>query len=137
MGDSYLKRLHTGAIDSAPIIIAEAIGTGFYMFGGCIGTLSWDGEKPITFIPSFTFGLVAMIIIQCYIHLPNGHPYLNPAVTLAALIFRKTSFAVNDPFDKLIKRFAKYSFNTCVFWCRWQSLVHWHNSLVVYLGLDC
>lgn len=93
--NSYFTWLRTATMDKAPIIIAETFGTAFYIFGGCIGTLSWDGKKPITLIPSITFGLVVMVIIQCYIHLPNGHPYLNPAVTLAALINRKTSILVN------------------------------------------
>lgn len=94
MGKSDFTWWQTAAMDTAPILIAETFGTAFYIFAGCIGTLSWDGQTPSRFIPAITFGLVAMVIIQCYIHLPDGHPYLNPAVTIAALIFRKTSIRV-------------------------------------------
>lgn len=95
MDNSYYQWFRAVAMDKAPILIAETIGTAFFIFGGCIGTLSWDGEKSTTLVASITFGLVTMVIIQCYNHLPNGHPYLNPAVTLAAFIFHKTSILVN------------------------------------------
>lgn len=102
MDDFKFTRLRAAVIDKSPILFAEIFGTAFYMFGGCIGTLSWDGVRPNIVLPSITFGLVAMIVVQCYINLPNGHPYLNPAVTLAAFIFRKTSFLVNSTFEFLL-----------------------------------
>lgn len=74
-------------------LIAETIGTGFLMFGGCMGGLSWNDQEPPSFVGAASFGLVVMIIIQCYGHISGAH--LNPAVTLATVIFRMTSIPVS------------------------------------------
>lgn len=81
-------------------LIAETIGTAFLMFGGCTGGLSWSGEAPPNFVGAASFGLVVMIIIQCYGHISGAH--LNPAVTLATVVFRMTSV----PVSMLIQTFA-------------------------------
>lgn len=71
--------------------VAELLGTAFMMFGGCIGGLSRDGEDQGVLGP-VTFGLVIMIIIQCYGHISGAH--LNPAVTVAAVVFRMITIPV-------------------------------------------
>lgn len=65
--------------------MAELLGTAFMMFGGCIGGLSRDGEDQ-GFLGPVTFGLVIMIIIQCFGHISGAH--LNPVVSAAAVVFR-------------------------------------------------
>lgn len=54
-------------------LIAETVGTAFLMFGGCMGGLSWHDEKPADFVGAASFGLVVMIIIQCYGHISGAH----------------------------------------------------------------
>lgn len=75
-------------------LIAETVGTAFLMFGGCMGGLSWNNQAPPSFVGAASFGLTVMIIIQCYGHISGAH--LNPAVTLATVIFRMTSIPVNN-----------------------------------------
>lgn len=73
-------------------LIAEALGTAFLLFGGCMGCVSWnDNLSPWS--GAISFGLVVMTIIQCYGHISGAH--LNPAVTLAAVIFRSISIPVS------------------------------------------
>lgn len=69
--------------------IAEALGTAFLMFGGCMGCITWK-EPQANF---FSFGLVVMILIQCYGHISGAH--FNPAVTVAAVVFRAISIPVS------------------------------------------
>lgn len=71
--------------------MAELFGTAFMMFGGCIGGLSRDGKDQGILGP-LSFGLVIMIMIQCYGHISGAH--FNPAVTSAAVIFRLITIPV-------------------------------------------
>lgn len=73
--------------------IAEVIGTGFLMFGGCMGCFSWDTQVP-NIQCALSFGLTVMIIIQCYGHISGAH--LNPAVTVAAVVFRSITIPVRE-----------------------------------------
>lgn len=54
-------------------LIAETVGTAFLMFGGCMGGLTWDDDPPPSYIGALSFGLVVMIIIQCYGHISGAH----------------------------------------------------------------
>lgn len=85
---------HKRLLEICQILFAEVIGTAILLFGGCAGTLSWYGSIFETFTPSMTFGLSAMIAIMCFGQLPGGHPYINPAVTVAAVILRMSSIWV-------------------------------------------
>lgn len=71
--------------------MAELFGTAFMMFGGCIGGLSHNGDDQGILGP-VSFGLIIMIIIQCYGHISGAH--LNPAVTAAAVVFRMITIPV-------------------------------------------
>lgn len=82
------------------ILFAQTIGTAFLMLGGCAGALAWYGPKPSHFVPSITFGLAVMMIIQSYGHLPGGHPHINPLITFAAVLFRMISVPVTSYFLK-------------------------------------
>lgn len=82
-------------MDGFSKLIAETVGTAFLMFGGCMGGLTITDEKPASFIGAASFGLCVMIIIQCYGHISGAH--LNPAVTLATVIFQMTSIPVSFP----------------------------------------
>lgn len=79
-------------INACVKLFAEAVGTAFLLFGGCIGELTFDGNPPSTYVAATVFGLVIMVIVQCIGHISGGH--INPAVTLASVIFRMTSIPV-------------------------------------------
>lgn len=73
-------------------LFAEAIGTGFLLFGGCIGELTFDEHAPSHYVGAATFGLALMVSAQCFGHISGAH--VNPAVTLASVVFRMTSVPV-------------------------------------------
>ncbi|XP_031636910.1 aquaporin-2-like isoform X2 [Contarinia nasturtii] len=83
-----VRELNVTVMEGFTKFIAEALGTAFLMFGGCMGCITWD-DKPPAFAGAISFGLVVMIMIQCFGHLSGAH--FNPAVTVAAIVFRSIS----------------------------------------------
>ncbi|XP_031636912.1 aquaporin AQPAn.G-like [Contarinia nasturtii] len=75
----------TKTIDKVSMFLAELLGTAMLIFLGCMGCLSWNGQAPSSLQSSFTFGMVVMLIIQSFGCVSGAH--LNPAVTLAALVY--------------------------------------------------
>lgn len=73
--------------------IAEVLGTAFLMFGGCMGCIKWN-DNHSDFAGAVSFGLVVMTLIQCLGHISGAH--FNPAVTVAAVIFRLVSIPVSS-----------------------------------------
>lgn len=73
-------------------VIAEVIGTALLMFGGCMGCVAWNNQA-LSFGGAISFGMTVMILVQCYGHISGAH--FNPAVTLAAVIFRLLSIPVS------------------------------------------
>lgn len=90
-------KLNTGfnvtVMEAFSKFIAEAIGTAFLMFGGCMGCVQWDEQKLPSFAGAISFGFCVMILIQCYGHISGAH--FNPAVTVAAVIFHSISIPVS------------------------------------------
>lgn len=84
--------LNVSVMQAITKFTAEVIGTAFLLFGGCMGCFSWGPELP-SIQCGLSFGLTVMTIIQCYGHISGAH--LNPAVTLAAVVFRLISIPVN------------------------------------------
>lgn len=72
--------------------VAELIGTALLMFGGCMGGLTW-GKEPNSFFSALSFGMVVMTLVQAYSAVSGAH--FNPAVTLAALLFKLISLPVS------------------------------------------
>lgn len=83
--DSYhfsgkLKKSEPGNI---AICLSEFIGTAFLMFLGCVGC-AWTGIGPfIIYLPTFTFGLAVLTVVQMFGHVSGAH--VNPAVTISAV----------------------------------------------------
>ncbi|XP_017777700.1 PREDICTED: aquaporin AQPAn.G-like isoform X2 [Nicrophorus vespilloides] len=68
------------------LLVAEFLGTALLLFLGCMGCITGYEETYIShYMPSITFGLTIMIIIQIFGHISGAH--LNPAVTLVSYIF--------------------------------------------------
>lgn len=102
--------------------VAELIGTGLLMFGGCMGGLTW-GKEPNSFFSALSFGMVVMTLVQAYSAVSGAH--FNPAVTLAALLFKMISLPVSG--NWLNESFTPPTLLTGVF-CRWPvytSLLNW------------
>lgn len=78
-------------IELAPIFLSEFIGTGLLLFLGCGGVLTW-GLPANHLLMVLNFGLVIMIIIQIFGPVSGSH--LNPAVTIAAIIYKKVTYPV-------------------------------------------
>lgn len=74
-------------------LFAEFIATGLLMFGGCAGGLPW-GKSPTDMYGAVSFGLVVLMLVQTYGAVSGAH--LNPAVTLAALIYKLISLPVRE-----------------------------------------
>lgn len=79
-------------VDAITKFTAEIIATALLLFAGCSGTLTWGKELP-GFFSALAFGLSVMILIQCFGPISGAH--MNPAVTVAALIFKLISWPVS------------------------------------------
>lgn len=73
------------AIDKISIFLSELLGTALLLFLGCMSCISWDGKPVNSLQIGIAFGMVVMIIIQTFGCVSGAH--LNPAVTLAAIIY--------------------------------------------------
>lgn len=72
-------------LENCCCVLSEFIGTGMLLFLGCMGCIESDIFDSNNLIRSLNFGLVVLIIIQCFGCCSGAH--LNPAVTLAAYIY--------------------------------------------------
>ncbi|XP_036330552.1 aquaporin AQPAe.a-like isoform X2 [Rhagoletis pomonella] len=85
-------KMKVSTLDKICSFLAELIGTALLVFLGCMGCVKNDSYENNHFQMTFNFGLVVMIIIQCFGCVSGAH--LNPAVTLAAYIYNMTSLAM-------------------------------------------
>lgn len=83
--------LNASTVDVTSRLLAECIGTAFLMLFGCASGLAWQNQ-PADFVGALGFGLVVMIIVQCFGEISGAH--VNPAVSLCALVHRTLSISV-------------------------------------------
>lgn len=81
------------AVDGIAMFLAELLGTALLIFLGCSGCISWNGQAPPALQSALTFGMVVMLIIQIFGCVSGAH--LNPAVTLAAIVYDLISVQVS------------------------------------------
>lgn len=72
-------------LDIVTVFLAELLGVGFILFFGCMGCL--NGVPHLQ--ASLNFGIAVMTSVQVFGFLSGAH--FNPAVTIAAVIYKKTS----------------------------------------------
>lgn len=82
------------AVDKIAMFLAELLGTALLLFLGCSGCLPWGGQAPSSLQSSLCFGMVVMLIIQMFGCVSGAH--LNPAVTLAAIVYDMISIQVRS-----------------------------------------
>ncbi|XP_055916572.1 aquaporin AQPAn.G-like isoform X2 [Eupeodes corollae] len=73
-------------VDKITVFLAELISTGLLIFLGCMGCVKSDIFPNNHLQTTLNFGLVIMILIQCFGCVSGAH--MNPAVTLAAVIYK-------------------------------------------------
>lgn len=84
-----MKMPHMEALSK---VFAEFIATALLMFGGCAGCIPWQKEHP-DILNALSFGLVVLMLVQSYGAVSGAH--FNPAVTLAAYIYKLISLPVS------------------------------------------
>ncbi|XP_037944612.1 aquaporin AQPAe.a-like isoform X1 [Teleopsis dalmanni] len=88
---SCLERLKMkgAVIDKISSFLGELVGTAILVFLGCMGCVKNDSFPNNHLQMVLNFGLVIMIAVQCFACVSGSH--LNPAVTLAAFIYKMIS----------------------------------------------
>lgn len=77
--------MKVSTLDKISCFLAELIGTGLLVFLGCMGCVKNESFANNHLQTVLNFGLVVMVIIQCFGCVSGAH--LNPAVTVAAYIY--------------------------------------------------
>ncbi|XP_037048346.1 aquaporin-like isoform X2 [Bradysia coprophila] len=75
-------------LDAIAVVLAELIGVALVMFFGCMGCLPF-GETTNQLQTVLNFGFIIMTMIQVFGFISGA--YLNPSVTIAAVIYKKLS----------------------------------------------
>ncbi|KAJ0178801.1 hypothetical protein K1T71_005576 [Dendrolimus kikuchii] len=71
-------------------VLAEMVATMMLVLFGCMACIPLDGFDLPSMYGAFGFGLAVLFNIQIFGHISGAH--MNPAVTVAALIWKKLSF---------------------------------------------
>ncbi|XP_053967458.1 aquaporin AQPAn.G-like isoform X2 [Anastrepha ludens] len=85
-------KMKASTLDKICAFLGELIGTGLLVFLGCMGCIKNNTYENTHFQATFNFGLVVLVIIQCFGCVSGAH--LNPAVTLAAYIYNMVSLTM-------------------------------------------
>lgn len=81
----FFSDMKLSILDTASVFLAELIGVGIILFFGCMGCL--DGQPHLNI--ALNFGIAVMTSIQIFGFISGAH--FNPAVTVAAVIYKKIS----------------------------------------------
>lgn len=85
---SYITEMKASTLEALTVILAELIGIALVMFFGCMGCISFGGAT--THLQTvLNFGFIIMSAIQIFGYISGA--YINPSVTVAALMYKKLS----------------------------------------------
>ncbi|XP_013104046.1 aquaporin isoform X2 [Stomoxys calcitrans] len=82
-------KMKPATLDKICCFLAELLGTGMLVFLGCMGCVSTEDFHNNHLQMTLNFGLVVMVVIQCFGCVSGSH--LNPTVTVAAYIYNMVS----------------------------------------------
>lgn len=80
--------MKSSTLDAVSVVLAELIGVALVMFFGCMGCLPYGGTTNHLQVV-LNFGFIIMSAIQIFGYISGA--YLNPSVTIAAVIYKKLS----------------------------------------------
>lgn len=75
-------------LDAITLVLAELIGIALVMFFGCMGCIPYGGSTN-QLQTVLNFGFIIMSMIQVFGYISGA--YINPSVTIAAVIYKKLS----------------------------------------------
>lgn len=78
--------MQPSTLDAISVLLAELIGIALVMFFGCMGCLPYGGTTNHLEVV-LNFGFIIMSMIQVFGYISGA--YLNPSVTIAAVIYKK------------------------------------------------
>lgn len=85
--------MKSATVDKITIFLAELLGTGLLVFLGCMGCIGSMGVAATHLNICLIFGLVVMICVQIFGCVSGCH--INPAVTVAAIVYEHITLSVN------------------------------------------
>lgn len=86
-----MKQSH---LDLLTVFLAETIGTGMLVLLGCMGCVTIGEHAPSHLSITLAFGLAVMLILNIFAMVSGAH--LNPAVSIAAVIYKLISIPVSE-----------------------------------------
>ena len=84
-----MKQAH---LDLLTVFLAETISTALLVFIGCMGCVDGFDYKPTHLSICLAFGFAVMLLINIFGCVSGAH--MNPAVTLAAFVYKIVNFQV-------------------------------------------
>lgn len=85
-----MKQSH---LELLTVFLAEVVGTGLLVFLGCMGCVTSWAHTPTHLSICIGFGLAVMLILNIFGCISGAH--LNPAVSLAAVVYKLISVPVS------------------------------------------
>lgn len=84
-------------LDLLVVFLAEVLATGLLVFLGCMGCIQFGSEAPSHLVICLNFGLAVMLLINIFGCVSGAH--MNPAVTVAAAIYKLVTIPVRRIYD--------------------------------------
>lgn len=88
--------------------ISEILATAMLLFICCLGCVKTDFYTPTLISIVFIVSLDVILVLNIFIKISGAH--INPAITLAAFVYKLVDFKVRKLFWKFLKIFLKIKF---------------------------
>lgn len=79
--------------ENLSLFLSELLGTALLVFLGCSSCLTWSSSGPVELHVVLSFGIAVLICVQIFGCVSGAH--INPAVTVAALVYKLISIPVS------------------------------------------